>query len=287
MEKAAGERKNEAKPREEEKKSGSSKATEAAVQRLRDGRCKMILLCDIKLNDPDVTQLAPAVKQSTCLRSLSLHGANLSVSSAKLLANALASHEALTMLDLGNNLLGSKGVEDVCNALIHNTSLLALGLARTAMGDSGATAMAHVLRINCSLTEVYLNSNDITEEGATDLSGALLFNDSSRLSKLYLYGNPLGKAGVDEFKKLEKDCPFVQERVPLDDARALAFAMATHKRLGENSQVKILNVKASVHKSEKGIREVRRSNPLLRVIRACSEYRQKKREFYGLEANKS
>ena len=97
--------------------------------------------------------------------------------------------------------------QDVCNALIHNTSLLALGLARTAMGDSGATAMAHVLRINCSLTEVtlitcfasvrdgvwqvYLNSNDITEEGATDLSGALLFNDSSRLSKLYLYGNPL------------------------------------------------------------------------------------------------
>ncbi len=84
------------------------------------------------------------------------------------------------------------------NALIHNSSLLNLGMANTKMEDGGATAMSHVLRMNCSLTEVYLNSNNITEVGAQELAGALLFNDSSRLSKLFLYGNDLREAGINE-----------------------------------------------------------------------------------------
>ena len=70
------------------------------------------------------------------------------------LGEALASHEHLTMLDLGHNELGSQGVEAFCNALIRNSSILTLGLADTSMGDPGATAMAHVMRINCTLTEV-------------------------------------------------------------------------------------------------------------------------------------
>jgi hypothetical protein len=66
-------------------------------------------------------------------------------------------------------------------------------------------AMAHVLRMNCSLTELYLNSNNITEHGAAELAGALLFNDSSRLKKLFVFGNPLGEAGIHEFTKLRQE----------------------------------------------------------------------------------
>jgi len=53
------------------------------------------------------------VKTSTSLRSLSLYGSGITASAAKVLAEALASHEFLTMLDLGCNALGAKGVEDV------------------------------------------------------------------------------------------------------------------------------------------------------------------------------
>eukprot|EP00961_Rhodomonas_salina_P029216 393841-Rhodomonas_salina.1 len=130
-----------------------------------------MLLCDTKLADHDITFLAPTVKTTTWLRSLSFYGCNLSLSSAKLLADALASHESLTMLDLGQNELGAQGVEAVCNALIHNSFLRTLGLANTKMGDQGATAMAHVMRINSCLTEVYLNSNGIQQEGANELAG--------------------------------------------------------------------------------------------------------------------
>ena len=111
----------------------------------KDGKCdfKMLLLCDVKLTGADIAGLMPAVKTS-CLRSLSLYGSGLTATTAKQLANALAAHESLTMLDLGNNALGSKGVEDVSNALIHNSSLLNLGLASTDMQDVGATVTIHV-----------------------------------------------------------------------------------------------------------------------------------------------
>ena len=170
-------------------KSKHSKAITISLQRLNDaklgkGDLKMLLLCDIKVSDQDISALAPSVKASTGLRSLSLFGSGLTAAAAKMLANALASHESLTMLDLGNNALGSKGVDDVSNALIHNASLLSLGMAQTDMQDQGATSVSHVLRMNMSLTEVYLNSNGITQVGAQELAGALLFNDSSRLSKV-------------------------------------------------------------------------------------------------------
>ena len=76
----------------------------------KDGKCdfKMLLLCDVKLTGADIAGLMPAVKTS-CLRSLSLYGSGLTATTAKQLANALAAHESLTMLDLGNNALGSKG----------------------------------------------------------------------------------------------------------------------------------------------------------------------------------
>lgn len=150
---------------------GPNKMVEAAVNRVKDQGKQAMLLCDTKLADHDITFLAPTVKTTTWLRSLSFYGCNLSLSSAKLLADALASHESLTMLDLGQNELGAQGVEAVCNALIHNSFLRTLGLANTKMGDQGATAMAHVMRINSCLTEVYLNSNGIQQEGANELAG--------------------------------------------------------------------------------------------------------------------
>lgn len=219
-----------------------SPAITNSLQRLADAKqgkrdLKMLLLCDIKVTELDIAALAPSVKASTGLRSLSLYGSGLTAAAAKMLAAALASHESLTMLDLGNNALGSKGVEDVSNALIHNSSLLNLGMARTDMQDEGATAVSHVLRMNMSLTEVYLNNNGITQIGAQELAGALLFNDSSRLSKLFLFNNPLTEAGIMEFVKLIQDSPTVQERIALSEELALAFAMCTHKRLGENSKL--------------------------------------------------
>ena len=232
-----------AKPGAGTEKAKASTAIQNSLKRLQDAKdgkrgLKMLLLCDIKLTDADISALAPAVKTSTCLRSLSLYGCGITATAAKQLASAIASHESLTMLDLGNNAIGAKGVEDVSNALIHNSSLLNLGMACTDMQDAGATAMSHILRMNCSLTEVYLNKNNITEVGAQELAGALLFNDSSRLRKLFVYGNPLGDAGINEFKKLSQEAPMAQERVPMSEAMALAFVMGMHERLGAGSQMR-------------------------------------------------
>ena len=106
-----------------EEKSKQAVAIQNALKRLADAKTgkrdlKMLLLCDVKLSEADISALAPSVKTSTCLRSLSLYGSGLSGAAAKLLADALASHEALTLLDLGNNELGTKGVEDVSNNLM-------------------------------------------------------------------------------------------------------------------------------------------------------------------------
>ena len=108
------------------------------VERMQRG-VKEVVLCDTKLTDEDVAQLAAEVKKTGEISSLSLFGCQVSESAAKSLANALASHQSLTMLDLGRNKLSASGVEAVCNALIRNSSLKTLGLAGNGMGDSGAS----------------------------------------------------------------------------------------------------------------------------------------------------
>lgn len=216
---------------------------EKAVQRLKNGCNKSVtlLLCDTRLSDDDVQHLSKNIKQSTSIRTLSLFDTHLTVNGAKLLSEALSSQDYLTMLDLGHNDIGSQGVEAFCNALIRNSSLRTLGLANTNMGNSGATAMAHVMRINCTLTEVYLNSNHISDEGAKELAGALVFNDRSRLSKLYLFGNEMTDVGIGEFQKLLQDSPEVEERVPLCTEMTLALALGMQSRVGEDSAILLLS----------------------------------------------
>ena len=79
--------------------------------------------------------------------------------------------------------------------------------------------MAHVMRINCTLTEVCLNSNHITDKGTKELVGAPVFNDRSRLSKLFLFGNDTNDLGVKGFPSCkllqDRDSSDVEKRVPL------------------------------------------------------------------------
>jgi hypothetical protein len=212
---------------------------EKALNRLKNGGNKSVtlLLCDTRLSDEDVNLLARNIKLSNSLRTLSLFDTHLTMSGAKALGEALSSQDFLTMLDLGHNEIGSQGVEAFCNALIRNSSLRTLGLANTNMDNAGATAMAHVMRINCTLTEVYLNSNRISDEGAKEIAGALVFNDRSRLSKLFLYGNEMTDIGIGEFQKLLQDSPEVEERVPLSPEMTLALVLGTHPRVGEESPI--------------------------------------------------
>jgi len=284
-------------------KAKHSVAIQNCLKRLADAKdgkrdLKMLLLCDVKLSDADINALTPAVKTSTSLRSLSLYGSGITASAAKVLAEALASHEFLTMLDLGCNALGAKGVEDVTTALLHNSTLLNLGMGSTDMQDAGATAMSHVLRMNCSLTEVYLNSNNITEVGAQELAGALVFNDSSRLSKLFLFGNPLGEAGINEMVKLRNDSPYAQERVPMSEQMALMFMMGTHERLGASSAVlrlrdlvtspfaskpRVLPLDSKAKNSATGDKRARvlRANAVLKIIKLCCTFRNVERTISG------
>lgn len=265
------------------------KMVQNVVERMQRG-VKEVVLCDTKLADEDVALLAAEVKKTGDICSLSLFGCQVSESAAKSLANALASHQSLTMLDLGRNKLSALGVEAVCNALIRNSSLKTLGLAGNGMGDSGATAVAHVLRINRSLTEVYLNSNDIQAEGASELAGALSFNDHSRLSKLFMHKNPLGPEGVRELQKFLEDCPKAEERVALDDDRALALAMGTHARLGAkiegNNRSGCLRMLGglSAEPPDAKYAKHRKSHKdlLLKIVRECSQYRLVDRQIIGL-----
>jgi len=266
---------------------GASEAVKRAAQNLKDGN-RSLILCNRKLTEEDMHVLAPAIKASS-LRSLSLFDTQLSIGSIKMLCRALASHDSLTMLDLGHNRMGSEGVEAVCNTLIHNSSLLTLGLANVGMGDKGAALLADVVRLNRTLTEVYLNSNDIQEEGAKELAGALVFNDHSQISELYMFGNNMGEAGVAEMLKLLEDAPEAEENVPLDAEKALAFAMGTHSRLGAGCHIQLLAILDEYKEATRAPSAPKFRKPpppirlVRRIVRECRELRAVKRTIYGLK----
>lgn len=148
------------------------------------------------------------------VRELSLAGNSLTSEGVNALC--VGGFERLTTLSLGHNMLGSKGINALTPAPLF-AQLEALELAGCLIGAVGAQALATSnadrlrelgLRANllgdegarqlAGWSEVWLEDldlagNGIGQDGITVLSGAEFF---TRLKRLSLWGNPLGRQGA-------------------------------------------------------------------------------------------
>jgi len=179
--------------------------------------------------------LAPAIKASASLTSVSLDNSNLSglwgkfeggsrvtkgtydATGINAIADALRVNASLTSLSMESNRIGAEGGVAIADALRVNASLTSVSLtnnklcglwsefeggSRVTKGTYDATginAIADALRVNASLTSLRLNDNKLGPEGGKALAPGIA--GSASLTELNVKGNRLGADGKAAIKE--------------------------------------------------------------------------------------
>lgn len=146
--------------------------------------------------------LAELLRYKPSLSILDIGGNQLTGPSAKILATAMVSHQALRQVYLGQNDIGDEGAIALAEVLGSGNSKIGYmdvsynNIGRN-VGQSGAKALAVALAVNSSLKVLNLTGNAVGDEGAMVLAQTLGASDTP-LEELYLGDNAIGVEGVME-----------------------------------------------------------------------------------------
>jgi hypothetical protein len=127
--------------------------------------------------------------------ALGLASSQIGDAGALALAEGLADHPALQLLDLRQNAaLADDGATALGALLARNGTLRTLDLTRCKIGARGGAALAAGLGANGALTHLQLRDNQVGDEGGVAFGAALAAN--SVLELLNLNDNGIGDAGA-------------------------------------------------------------------------------------------
>eukprot|EP00960_Hanusia_phi_P033800 750648-Hanusia_phi.AAC.4 len=186
--------------------------------------------------DAGVFCLADALRKNSTLEYLGLGFNGILESGASAVSQACLMSRSLTKIELSYNAIGDFGVEILSEMLEGNPALKVLGLVSNGIGDRGAKALAKALESNSNLKVLGLSSNEISDEGAESFAEMLHINDS--LQGLYLEENDIGEVGSAALAKAHKATTICS---PMNVEKRLAVLMGTHRRLGQESVLFLLD----------------------------------------------
>ena len=123
-----------------------------------------------RLSDVGVSFIAEGLQKNTTVRSMHLHGCNITSSGAKCLAEMLKVNSYLKNLFIGNNPIRDEGVAHLAEALKMNKTLRYLSMNSCEITDAGVASLTDSLRMNRSLNNLDLYDNrGLTKEGVKPL----------------------------------------------------------------------------------------------------------------------
>ena len=134
---------------------------------------------------------------------------------AAALGEALSVNFKLTSLDLESCGIGSKGCVALARGLTENTSLRMLTLAGNRIGQRGCDALGTMLGQNSILESIDLADNELDSKCISSFALTIKTQNqssNSRLSKLNLWGNPVGFEGAMRLLGLEQERPHLRIR---------------------------------------------------------------------------
>jgi len=158
-----------------------------------------LLLGKNELGDKGAVQVAKALSKALNIIHLDLSSNSLSPEGLSEVLRALSCHESLISLDLSSheglhrNRLALEGALALGDLLRRSKFLVALDVSGTAIGE-GLEAVAIGLASNRSLLQIGLSRNGIRGKTLLPLCKLL---PQSRLMRLSVAGNPLGREGVE------------------------------------------------------------------------------------------
>ena len=144
--------------------------------------------------DPAAVALAQATASKDRLSQVDLGAIAMTAEGAATWAATVETHPSLRTLDLEWNRVGDAGAGALARALSSGSSMLErLGLKRNQLGDAAAVALSETLRTNQRLQVLSLEGNAIGAEGVRAIGSALSDNRALRILNLGL--NPAGAEG--------------------------------------------------------------------------------------------
>ena len=152
--------------------------------------CRTIFLDFDKLSKPEVDKIVALVGSESNLRFLSLRDNGIDEADALALAEALKHNRNLYSLRYRENPLGAA----VVGAIASHPALTDLDVRGTKIGDEGAASLAQLLSSSAVLTGLQLRSASIGESGAVALARSLTHHPA--LALLDLGNNAVGDAGA-------------------------------------------------------------------------------------------
>jgi Ran GTPase-activating protein (RanGAP) involved in mRNA processing and transport len=105
------------------------------------------------------------------------------------LADILATHGTIYVLNLQANQIGDEGACAIAEMLKRNKTIEHLDLQFNAIGPAGASAIANALRRHTSVDTLWLSGNPIGDEGAASFAEALIENTVMTTLRIAEFGD--------------------------------------------------------------------------------------------------
>ena len=135
--------------------------------------------------------------QASRMCYLRMRESGLKTSACVAIAEVLAGHQTLQLLDLSLNSLGDRGVVAIAESLTSNTVLRFLGLTSVGISSEAGCALARALRNNESLEMCYLKDDNLGAE--TGKAFASMLTQNTTLKYLVMSYSDLEREGCKAF----------------------------------------------------------------------------------------
>lgn len=152
------------------------------------------------LTPEDEALLLDTIRDSSCLKSISLQGCRLDTELLLKLLDAMSRSCSIENINLAGNRVGEEGTKRLGAILLSmETSLAKLELSNTYLGANEVLHLTKGLAKSRSLRYLDLDDNQVGATGMVYLSEALKTNTS--LAEIYLHGNNIGSSGLNHLSE--------------------------------------------------------------------------------------
>jgi len=211
-----------------------------------NGTLQFLNLAQCGIDEELVVYLARGLELNTSLTYLDLSSNEFMAKGAMLIAEAVRRNKQLKVVNLANNQLDDSVGAAIAKMLEDNTTLTSLSLSNNPLG-AALKAIAGAMKTNETLKTLVVQSCEFKHNGWLKFMEMLLWNKS--LLGLHMGGayTRTESEGIERIDliNLTSILPFIRNCEAINKADQkefiLAMFMSTHKRLGANSWLQLLD----------------------------------------------
>lgn len=164
-------------------------ATDLHVAMTKNKLLESVSLVNLHIDNQTAVAIISGIRDNRNLIELNLRGGIITDFGIKNIADTIAGHSSLEILDLGKNRINDEGAKCIAGIIERNSCLHKIHLDDNYIGDEGAIAIANSLKENISVKELTMQRNSADLDKVVPLFSEIVKENKS-LKLLILYVEP-------------------------------------------------------------------------------------------------